>query len=119
MAEIGLEFRLSFATRRDDAADVFVGYCPALDVYSQGRSREEAEDAVVDAAQLFIVSCYERDILHTVLRNRGMTKAKPGSVASEDHQYIKIANFDKTFERSIPVNLLNTLMQESELCPLH
>lgn len=116
MSEITVEFRLLFGTRRDDEANVYVGYCPALGVYSQGSSEDEAAHAVEDAAQLFIVSCYQRDILHSVLRKKGMTTAEPGTVPTEDHQYIKIANFENTFERSIPVNLLSAQMQEAELC---
>jgi predicted RNase H-like HicB family nuclease len=117
---MNVEFRLQFATRRDDEAQVFVGFCPALGVYSQGRTREQAENAVVDAVQLVIISCYERDILHSVLRNKGMTKAEPGTI-TEEHQYIRfeIADFDQTFERSVPVNLLSSQLSEAELCLQH
>src|SRR5438094_2757511 len=42
----------------------------------QGETKTVARAAIVSAAKLFIVRCYERDILHTVLRDRGMTRAR-------------------------------------------
>ena len=38
-----------------------VGEFPTLGVASQGRTREEAERNLIEAAQLFIESCYERN----------------------------------------------------------
>jgi hypothetical protein len=104
-----VSFRLKFATRHDDDADVYVGYCPALKLYSQGVTEEEASTAVVSAATLFLVTCYERDILHSVLRRRGMTKAAAGAAGvatDKDKEFIVIGEFQNEFWREVPISLL-------------
>jgi hypothetical protein len=100
-------FNLLFGTRHDEQANVHVGYCPALNLYSQGASETEAQDAVVDAAELFIIECYKRDILHKVLRERGMTEAAAPPTNAADRQYIRIEHYDNQFERAVPIELLS------------
>ena len=51
--------------------DVFVSHCPALDVYSQGDTEQEAGSNLVEAIQLFVQSCYERGTLEAVMKARG------------------------------------------------
>jgi hypothetical protein len=102
-----VKFNLVFGTRHDPEANVHLGYCPMLNVYSQGASKDEAEEAVVDAARLFIISCYKRDILHKVLRDRGMTEAATAPQNAADRQYISIEHYDDQFEREIPIELLS------------
>ena len=111
MAAIQVQFRLKFATRHDERASVYVGYCPALGLYSQGTTESEAGEAVVNAAKLFIVTCYERDILHTVLRGRGMTKAVADvkellEKNEEEFTAVHPHRFDKEFFRDVPINLI-------------
>jgi hypothetical protein len=119
MKPVQVSFRLQFATRRDDEANVYVGYCPALKLYSQGRTEQESEEAIVSAVKLFLVACYERDLLHSALRSRGMTRAT--SIAVEQikkdgsQQFITVQPFDREFWRDVPINLLAS--QESEACP--
>ena len=50
----------------------YISSCPLLDVYSQGRSRQEAEHNIVDALSSFLRSCYERGTLDAVLRDAGL-----------------------------------------------
>jgi predicted RNase H-like HicB family nuclease len=71
--EMKVSFDLALATRLDEETGVHVGYCPALNVYSQGRSSEEAVEAVASAVTLFIGACFERGILHGLLRDKGFT----------------------------------------------
>lgn len=113
MTPVQVSFRLKIATRHDSEAGVYVGYCPSLNLYSQGRTDHEAEDAAVSAATLFIVACYERDILHRVLRKRGMTKATPGSAAlaemraNPDREFIAVEPaFDREIWRDVSISLL-------------
>jgi hypothetical protein len=101
-------FSLLFATRHDEQANVHVGYCPMLNIYSQGRSEDEAQEAVVDAAKLFIIACYKRDILHKVLRERGMTEAATPAKRAGDRQFIRIEHYEKQFERQVPIELLSS-----------
>ncbi len=48
-----------------------VAGCPALDVFSQGASREEAEANLKEAVSLFLASCFERGTLDQVLKDCG------------------------------------------------
>ena len=62
-----------------------VSCCPALDVYSQGDTKEEALSNLREAVQLFISSCYERGTLADVLKDSGFIVspdegAKPESI---------------------------------------
>lgn len=49
----------------------YVSTCDVLDVYSQGRTREEAESNLRDALSTFLSSCFERGTLEEVLRESG------------------------------------------------
>jgi hypothetical protein len=101
-------FNLMFGTRHDEQANVHVGYCPMLNIYSQGTSETEAQEAVVDAAKLFIIACYKRDILHKVLRDRGMTEAVAASANTGERQFITIEHYENQFERAVPIELLSS-----------
>jgi hypothetical protein len=116
-----VSFRLKFAMRRDDDANVHVGYCPALKLYSQGADKMEAKAAIVSAAKLFIVRCYEKDILHTVLRDRGMTRAsaeqvKKISTANGPDEFISVGDFTDHFYEEVPIQLL-AAKEAATLCP--
>jgi predicted RNase H-like HicB family nuclease len=119
MKPVQVSFRLQFNTRRDDEADVYVGYCPALKLYSQGTTEEEAEEAVVSAVKLFLVACYERDILHSALRNRGMTRATAIAAdqikKDENKEFISVHQFDREFWRDVPINLV-AAQEAAETC---
>lgn len=103
-----LTFNLWFATRYDQEANVHVGYCPMLSIYSQGRNEREAEEAVVDAAKLFIIESYKRNSLGPYLRSCGMTEAAavPEQSQERQHQYIRIEHYENQFERDVPIELL-------------
>jgi len=117
---VEVKFRLAFGTRKDEAADVHVGYCPLLNLYSQGTTEEEAQDAIVDAAQLFIVTCYGRNTLHRILRDRGMVRAVvPSEARADNRQYIavqEIDNYPNQFEREVPIDLLASVGQDLAAC---
>jgi predicted RNase H-like HicB family nuclease len=52
--------------------DEWVVACfPHLDVTSQGRTQDEAARNLIEAAQLFIESCFERNVLDEVVKNCG------------------------------------------------
>src|SRR5690242_19524317 len=111
---IRVEFSLDCMSRHDSDANVLVGYIPALRLYSQGRDEKELENAMKSAAALFIVTCYERDILHKVLRERGMTKATTKAAADKARQgqYISVSErastptFDRDFKITVPIELI-------------
>src|SRR5271155_2676487 len=115
MGVLEVTFRLNFATRHDTKANVYVGYCPKLGIYSQGRTEKEAETAIVGAAKQFIVACYERDILHTVLRDRGMKKATADfktSIENREQEFIAVDRDENQFELDVPIGLLDSSEEE-------
>ena len=50
---------------------VYISYCPVLDLYSQGESHAEAKKNIIEATELFIESCLERNTLRQVLEECG------------------------------------------------
>lgn len=69
MAAIKFQLYLPAVFKKE--GDWIVGYFPHLDVGSQGRDQQEAERNLIEAAQLFIGSCFERNVLDEVLKNCG------------------------------------------------
>jgi len=107
--EVDIRFNLAIATRHDQDTGVFVGYCPALNIYSQGRSADEADQAVMSAVSMFVGVCYGRGILHGFLNEKGFTKMSPKTeVATGEPQYISLNGFDRVVERSIPMQMLGS-----------
>jgi hypothetical protein len=106
---VAVQFRLKCLSRHDEQAGVHVGYIPALKVFSQVPTAQEKElpDALVSAAQMFIITCYERDILETLLKERGMTKAVGEKAAiPEEQDYISVSEYQHSFTVDVPVNLV-------------
>ena len=66
-------FSLTVDSEVKEEGDMYVSYCPALDVYSQGDSEDEASANLIEALQLFLQSCYERGTLDAVMKERGFT----------------------------------------------
>ena len=66
-------FSLTVDSEVKKEGDAYVSYCPALDVYSQGDSEDEASANLIEAQQLFLQSCYERGALDAVMKERGFT----------------------------------------------
>ncbi|MDA7962631.1 MAG: hypothetical protein MPK62_13070 [Alphaproteobacteria bacterium] len=64
------------ATITQEKPDLHVSYCPALDLYSQGKTRAEAEKNIIEATHLFIESCLERDTLHEALTKCGFHRVR-------------------------------------------
>jgi predicted RNase H-like HicB family nuclease len=60
-----------------------VAFCPVLDIYSQGDTREEAKEALIETIQLFLESCFERGVLDEVLKDCGFQPVKIPSEVPE------------------------------------
>ena len=50
----------------------WIGWCPDLDVTSQGVSRPDAERNLREAVELFLETCQEMGTLEEVLREAGL-----------------------------------------------
>jgi len=64
-------FKLDCLTRRDENAGVYVGYIPALNIFTQASAKERLEAALESAASLYIVACHRRKLLDRVLTGMG------------------------------------------------
>jgi len=49
----------------------YIAYCPPLDITTQGRTQEEARRNLIEAAELFVISCFERGTFEQALRELG------------------------------------------------
>ena len=68
-----VEFRLTLPFRVTKRAKWFLASCPILDIHSQGETEEKAKKNLVEAASLFLISCFERGTLDEVLKKCGFT----------------------------------------------
>ena len=50
---------------------MYVSYCPALELCSQGKTPKHAERMIIEATKIFIEDCLERGILNDVLKECG------------------------------------------------
>lgn len=57
---------------------MYVSYCRALDLYSQGGTEREAKKNMSEAVVLFIESCYSRGVLNEVLKDSGFSLPSSG-----------------------------------------
>ena len=76
--EVKVSVNLQVALRLD--GDAWVGYCPSLDMASQGDTEEEALNAVKEAVELWFESCLERGVLAQALEESGFKRVIHGAV---------------------------------------
>jgi predicted RNase H-like HicB family nuclease len=69
-----LEFNLFGLIKKDGAW--YVALCPPLDISTQGRTAAEAKRNLLEASELFLVSCIERGTLDQALRELKFSRAK-------------------------------------------
>ena len=59
-----------------------IAHCESLDVTTQGRNLTEAKKNLIEASELFVISCIERGTLDAALRELGFIgplKGKPSA----------------------------------------
>jgi predicted RNase H-like HicB family nuclease len=78
IAEIVIN-KVEIAVRRDDDADVFVGFCPRFQVYSQADTKDEAVEATASAVSLRLVTAFEHGRMEKVLRQAGFDRIADGA----------------------------------------
>ena len=65
----------------EEKPGMYASYCPALDLYSQGETLEEAEKNIIEATALFIESCIEDNTLGQILEDCGFSLRGPHSAS--------------------------------------
>ena len=109
--KIMLNISLQGATRFDEQTALFVALCPALKVYSQGTTQEEAEKNLRETLCLYVETCFAHNILDEVLADAGFKSVKPGSAlplesAMGEFIMIQKAHFDSVFDMNVPLELV-------------
>ena len=109
---------LQGAIRRDVDADVFVSFCPALKLYSQGETEEQATDALKSGVTLFLAHCIEHGHIDAALKSVGMTRTSVSALSSVESRVsewiaIREAKFDEAFPFSVPINLISAQQQQA------
>jgi predicted RNase H-like HicB family nuclease len=69
-------FQITLPAKIKKKKDRFVSSCDVLDINSQGYSEEEARKNLVQAIQLFFISCYERGTLDEALKECGFQASR-------------------------------------------
>jgi predicted RNase H-like HicB family nuclease len=71
-------------TVKQDTRDRWVTGCPALDLFSQGRTEEEAKRCLKEAIGVWVEDCLERGTLDQALREVGFHRAHPETLRPGD-----------------------------------
>jgi len=58
----------------------YIAHCPPLDITTQGRTQSEAKKNLVEASELFVVSCFERGTFEQAMRELGWQVVAGGVV---------------------------------------
>lgn len=69
--QVTFNVKLPALVKHED--DQFISFCPILDVWSQGESKQRALENLQEALRLFFISCFERGTLQQVLKDCGFT----------------------------------------------
>ena len=72
-----VSFKLSAEVSRDPDTQSFMSYCPALDLYSAGRTDDHARSALVSGAEMYLRHCFQRGILDRMLTEGGFSAVSP------------------------------------------
>lgn len=77
----------------------YVAYCAPLDITTQGRTLNEAQQNLKEACSMFLTSCFERGTFEQALRELGWSVAKGRISAPEKHAEVP----EGAFELPIPI----------------
>ena len=69
--QVTFNVKLPALVKKEKHGRRYISWCPVLDVYSQGESRDKALSNLSEALRLFFVSCFDRGTLDQVLKECG------------------------------------------------
>lgn len=72
--EIRAQFTLFGQIKHE--GDWYIAHCPPLDISTQGKTFLEAKNNLIEASELFFISCFERGTLDQALRELGFIPMK-------------------------------------------
>jgi predicted RNase H-like HicB family nuclease len=111
---ITIAVKLLASSQRDEEAGVFVSRCPALNIFSQGETEDEAKAAIEEAVTLHLKTAYRFDRLHQLLVRAGFEMVSGSPLASFQGEYVAVTEVSETpmrgkstdFEIEIPLTLV-------------
>lgn len=68
---VDISVQLEVDIGKDEEVDAFVTYCPALDLYGQGKTKEDAKKSIDEAIFVILSRSFEEGGLHEKLKNFG------------------------------------------------
>jgi len=110
---VEISFCLSCTVKRE-AKDRWVTGCPALDLYSQGKTEEEAKRCLKEAIELWVEDCIERGTLDEALQEVGFSKVHP-SVLQPGDEHIAVYPVPDTNAETFSVHLTIPAYQAAAL----
>ncbi len=106
-----------FCTIKREAGNRWVTGCPALDLFSQGKTKEEAKRCLEEAIEIWVEDCLERGTLDSALREVGFHKVHPSTLRpGQEHIVVRpVQEQEESAEDSFNVHLSIPAYQASAL----
>ena len=85
--------KIEIGVRRDDEANVFVGFCPRFKSYSQGETKEEAIEAVTSAVCMKLKTAFDHGRISQVLNQAGFERfilGPNGTAPAADDEFVSL-----------------------------
>jgi predicted RNase H-like HicB family nuclease len=76
--QVKATFQLFGTVKHEDGW--YIAHCPPLDITTQGRTEKEAKENLIEATELFVISCFERGTFEQALRELGWSVIGGGAV---------------------------------------
>jgi predicted RNase H-like HicB family nuclease len=120
MATIELTINMECGIGRDEDADVYVSHCPALNVYSQGETEEEALEAIKSAVSMHLTTAFDFNRLEKVLRKCGFEQMRSAGdfiEPSKDLNFVrvrKVSRPDATIKQ-VPITVPLRVLPQQQL----
>jgi predicted RNase H-like HicB family nuclease len=90
--QLQVNVKFDVVIHRDESItdyELWVSHCPLLDIYSQGESFQQAQEAIIDAIELYL-KCVEKPMLPKfgpdMMDYRGLISKDPVAQWMKDHQ---------------------------------
>jgi predicted RNase H-like HicB family nuclease len=87
---VRFEGRFVASIQKAELANVFVSHVPLLDVYSQGRTEQEAIRAIESAVRLYVVAAYRRGSLGRLMQRHPFGPARRHVEGSSSQEYMRV-----------------------------
>jgi len=88
MAFVTIEVKLPIRIKKK--TKVFISCCPSLDITTQGNTEDEAKRNLAEAIKLFLITCFEKGTLDSVLKRCGFTAIDKSVKLPKDHRFITV-----------------------------